>query len=165
MEAVRFVGPNTPATKRGFACVLAVSASARLAGEPGAFAVKLVDDVLQPVIGLGDRRRVKGIRLDDVGAGLQIGGVDLADDVGLGERKEIVVPFQVPGGVAEAFAAIARFVQPIALDHRPHRPVEKEDALVEKTAEFARKVTTRHSPFPSSGASDVGRAPRTWLIA
>src|SRR5690606_34850805 len=37
--------------------------------------------------------------------------------------------------VDEAFAAIVRFLQPVALDHRAHRPVDHQDALAQRGLE------------------------------
>ena len=60
------------------------------------------------------------------------------DDVGLGQREQIVVAFQVARGAVrvvrvaaagETFAAIAGFVELVALQHRAHRAVDDEDAV------------------------------------
>ena len=102
----------------------------RLAGEPGGSDIQLMCDGFKPIIGLGDGLRVEGVGLDDVGAGLQIGVVDLADDVRLGQHKQIVVALQIVAMVLEARAPIARLVQLIALDHGAHGAVEDQDALL-----------------------------------
>jgi hypothetical protein len=117
---VRFIGPRTPATKRAFA------RDAR-AGE-----VHLRDDVLEAVVGLGNRRRVEGVRLEDVRARLEVLHVDLADHLGTRKAEEVVVPAQVLREVLEPLAAILRLGQPIALDHRAHGAVEHEDALLQR---------------------------------
>ena len=57
-----------------------------LAGEPGRGRVHLADDALEAVVGLGDPRCGEGVRLDDVGAGVEVGVMDRPDDLGLGER-------------------------------------------------------------------------------
>ena len=78
IESVRFVGPIAPATKRGRSGVRAVQRVGRVAREPRRRDVQLVDDRLEAVVGLRDRRRVEGVGLDDVGAGLEVGVVDAA---------------------------------------------------------------------------------------
>src|SRR3954453_20029741 len=93
IEAVLLVGPSTPATKRGRSGVRAchssaasraswaaarVRARARGARQLGRRAVQLARERLHAVVGERDGSRVERVRLDDVGAGLQVLGVDVA---------------------------------------------------------------------------------------
>src|SRR6185503_393315 len=66
--------------------------------------------------------------LDDVRARLEIGVVNLADDVGTREHQEVVVALEVVRMIAQPLAAKLRLCQPITLNHRPHRAIEQEDA-------------------------------------
>ena len=50
---------------------------------------------VQAVVGLRRRVRVEGVGLDDVGAGREVLGVDLADDLRLRQREQVVVALQV----------------------------------------------------------------------
>ena len=95
IEAVRLVGPMAPATKRGLSGVFLRPGIGRLARELGRGDVHLIGDVLQPVIGLADGLRVEGVGLEDVGARFEIGAVDLADDLGLGQHQEVVVALEI----------------------------------------------------------------------
>ena len=61
--------------------------------------------------------------------------MDLADDVGPGERQQVVVALQVVVVIGQQRAAEVGFVQPITLDHRTHRAVDEQDALGELLAE------------------------------
>jgi hypothetical protein len=54
--------------------------------------------------------------------------VDLADDVGPRQDQQVVVALQILRMILEPLAAEVRFRQLVALDHRPHRAVEDEDA-------------------------------------
>ncbi len=72
------------------------------AGQPGGGRVHLARQVGQPVVGLADRRGVEGVRLDHVGAGVEVGGVDRRDHVGPGERKQVVVAAQVTRMIARS---------------------------------------------------------------
>ena len=67
----------------------------RLARELGRGDVHLIGDVLEPVIGLADGLGVEGVGLDDVGAGFEIGIMDLADDLRLGQHQQIVVALEI----------------------------------------------------------------------
>jgi hypothetical protein len=66
--------------------------------------------------------------------------VDLAHDAGLREREQVVVALEVARMVLEARAAIAGFVELVALDHRAHRAVEHEDALPDELVQLLRDV-------------------------
>ena len=74
-----------------------------------------------------DRGRVEGVGLQDVRARLQVGRVDGADDAGLGQGEEVVVPLEITGPVGKPLAPVVPLTQPVALDHRPHRPIQHQD--------------------------------------
>ena len=67
-----------PATKRGLSGVRARPLVGRRAREPRAFDVQLVDERLEPVVGLRDARAVERVGLDDVAAGLEVLVMDAA---------------------------------------------------------------------------------------
>ena len=114
-----------------------------VARETRALAIELVGEVLQPVVGLRDRRRVEGVRLDDIGPGVQEGAVDFPYHVRPREGQEIVVAREVPGVVGEPFAAEIGLAETVLLDHRPHGAVEQEDPLVEQALEGLRRIGAR----------------------
>ena len=58
--------------------------------------------------------------------------MDCTDDVRAREDEDVAVAAQVLGVVLEALAAEIRFCQLVALDHRAHRAVEDEHALLER---------------------------------
>jgi len=91
--------------------------------------VDLVGQVFHVVVGQGDGVGVEGVGLDDVRAGGQVGLVDAADDVRLGEDEEVVVALQLAGMVLEARPPVVRLVELMGLDHGAHGPVQDEDAL------------------------------------
>lgn len=66
-----------------------------LAGEGGCCVVDVVREVLHVVVGEGDGLSVECVGLNDVCAGLQVLEVYVLNDVWLGEREEVVVPFEV----------------------------------------------------------------------
>ena len=81
IEAVGWSGPCAPATKRG-AAVLACAAAAASRASRAPSTLSSYDDLLHPVVGLGDPGRGEGVGGDDVGARTEIGDVDRADDPG-----------------------------------------------------------------------------------
>ena len=64
--------------------------------------------------------------------------VDLGDDVGPRQHEQVVVAAQIARMRREALAAEIGLGQLVALDHRPHRAVEHEDALREQRVELCR---------------------------
>ena len=108
----------------------------RLARQLRGLAVQFGDKFFEPVIRLGDDRAAERVRLDDVRARGDVFAVDLADHIRAREHEKVVVSFQVlPLPVGEPLPAIVGFLQFVLLDHRPHRPVEDEDAFGQQFAE------------------------------
>ena len=56
-------------------------------------------------------------------------------DVGARQDQQIVVALEILRVILEPLAAEVRLGQLVALDHRPHRAVEDEDALRERVLE------------------------------
>ena len=66
--------------------------------------------------------------------------MDRADDIGLRQHQQIVVAFQVVRVRRELGPAIVGFTELVALDHRTHRAVEDQDALLEQGGELGSTV-------------------------
>ena len=150
IDSVAVGRPIAPATKRGRSGVFFVHSSHAALREARALEVQLVGDRLEQVVGLRDGRAAERVGLDDVGAGGEVLAVDLADDVGPRQDQQVVVAAQILRVVLEPLAAEIGLGGLVALDHRPHRAVEDEDALRERPLERAR----RRCPRPMS---DVAR--------
>ena len=99
----------------------------RLARQGGGGVIQLADQALQAVVRLGARRAGERVGLDDVGARLEVGGMDGANDLGLGEAEEVAVALQLAVRRREPLAPVLRLAQAVGLDHRPHGPVEQQD--------------------------------------
>ena len=161
---MRLVGPTAPATKRRRPSSVC-GQRRRLAGEARAFAVELVDDRLEPVIGLRDRGAGEGVGLDDVGAGAEVAQVDVAHRVGLGEDEKIVVAAQIVAVVAEALAAEILLGELQRLDLGAHGAVEHEDALGRGFAQGALDIgTVSEADGHSSVHRHSGPRSRTRII-
>jgi hypothetical protein len=102
--------------------------------------VQLVHERLERVISLSDRRPAERIRLDDIGAGFEVLLVNPQNDVGTRQHEHVVVAAQLFGVRFEAFATEVRFRQRVALDHRPHRTIQDEDAVGHETFETGSNV-------------------------
>ena len=101
----------------------------RLAGQPRRGKVELPHPVGQAEVGQRHARRAERVGLDDVGAGGQIGGVDVPDRVPLREDQDVDAVLQVARVVAERGPAKPTLVQSQGVHHRAHRPVQDNDTL------------------------------------
>ena len=133
--------------------------------------VELVGQLLHAVVGQRDGVGVEGVGLEDVGAGVEVLAVDARDDVGLGERQQVVVADHVAGPVLEPLAAVAGLVGAVALDGGAHRTVDDEDPLAQERGELGGGVGSvlgrrGHAVllcWPWAGlASSVGRSSTRW---
>jgi hypothetical protein len=61
----------------------------------------------------------------------------------IAEREQVVVADEIAGVVrvrGEALSAVGRLVEPVTLDHGPHRPVEHQDPLVQQGGQLRGRV-------------------------
>ena len=72
---------------------------------------------------------VKSVRLENVGARLQILAMDFLHDFRSRDVEKIVEPLQIAVPVLETVATIIRFLELVALDHGAHRAVDDDDPL------------------------------------
>ena len=78
----------------------------------------------------------ESIGLDDVGAGLEILGVDFFDHLRLGQLQQLEVALEMfRRMLRETSAAIFFFRKPVALHHRAHGAIENDDAFAKKIGE------------------------------
>ena len=101
IEPVREVGPSTPGDEARLGRILRREFVAGLARQPGAGDVQFIDDGLQLVVGLRDRRRVEGVRLEDVGAGGEVFGVDALMTSGFVSSSRSLLPLRSCGWSAK----------------------------------------------------------------
>ena len=92
------------------------------AGDLRGPAVDLEDLVFQAVLGQHDVGGAEGVGLDDVGPRLQVGAVDLRDDIGPGQDQVFVAPLEL--GAAEIVGG-----EVALLELGPHGAVDDEDAF------------------------------------
>ena len=107
----------------------------RFARKLGSFHIQFVYQCLHPIIRHGDRGGIESIGLQNIRARVKIGGVDIADDFGLGQRQQVVVALEIGSPILETLAAIIRLLQLITLDHGAHRAIQNQDALGEQFIE------------------------------
>ena len=131
----------------------------RRARQPGRGVVQLVGHVLHAVVRQRHGVGGEGVGLDDVGARLEVGGVDRADDVGLREREQVVVPAELPRPVGEPLAPVLPLAQAVGLDHRAHGAVEHQDPLGQQRLEQATVAS------PGSGELVDGAAGGAWSVS
>src|SRR5439155_26064142 len=88
-------------------------------------------ELLKPVVRLPDPRRGERVRGRNVGAGREVGAVDVTDDVRLRQIEEVGIAGDVERVVAEALAAVLLLAAHALLDQHAPRAVEDGDALSE----------------------------------
>ena len=126
IDAVRFVGPERAGDEpRPLGCPRGPAVGA-LARDPRGGFVDRAHLRFHPVVRLGNAGCAEGVRLDDVGARLEIGVVDRVHRLRLRHRQHVVVTREVTRMVVERTAEIA-LRKPALLDHRPHCAIENED--------------------------------------
>jgi hypothetical protein len=82
--------------------------------------------------------------------------VDAADDIGARQHEYVAVAFEIARVRAEPFSPELLLRQLVALNHRPHRAVEDEDAVREKRVE---PVSCCHRGFRPLAMSTVKGSP------
>ncbi len=102
----------------------------RLARDPGAGDIQVVDGGFEAVVGLTDRRRGERVRRRDVAAGCEIGVVHGADDVGARQVEDVRVVQQVARVRGEAIAAKIGLAEAAVLQQHAPGAVEHEDPLL-----------------------------------
>ena len=81
------------------------------------------------IIGHGDTGGVEAVGFQNIGTGRQIGLVDLADHLGLGQHQQVIVALEIATPVGKTRAAVIRLLELVALDHGTHATVDDQDPL------------------------------------
>ena len=124
-----------PATNRGLVGILPGELVGRVPGQLGGLPVQLVDVLLKRELLERQGRAVERVGLDDIGAGLEVGAVDLLDELGLRQDERfgaVLEPDRVPGEAAAPHVLLGQLVR---VDQCPHRSVEDHDLPVEQFLE------------------------------
>ncbi len=130
-EIALVVGPMEPTTNRGLSGrrKLPRGRDRELGGAP----VEGARLVLEPVLRQHQRSAAEGVGLDEVGAGREVGPVDVEDDIRPGADQDLVAALELR-------AAEVPGAEVLRLQHRPGRPVEHQDALRHDRAQLLRAV-------------------------
>ena len=99
--------------------------------------VHFESDVREPVVELGDRCRAERVGLHDVRAGREVLGVNLLDQIGMGDREDVAVALQVPIVMPETISPEVLLTQLLLLDAGAHRAVDDDDALLQQARQLA----------------------------
>jgi len=82
---------------------------------------------------LADGGGAEGVCFNDVRAGFQILGMDLFDDLRLGELEQLEIALEMFRRMRlEARPSVLFLGKFVALHHRPHCAIEQDDALAEE---------------------------------
>ena len=152
---MRLVGPSAPATKRGPPRPLRELVGHR-AREARRAIVELRHERAGPVVGLRDAVGIEGVGLDDVGTGLEVGAVDVGDDLRARQRQDVVVALEIMAMLAKALAAIARLIELVlAGSWCPSR--RRATRCARSSRPFSRSMRVRRS-VSSTGSMAKGGA-------
>ncbi len=102
-----------------------------LAGESGGFAVDLVHAVFEAELGEAVAGGGEGVGGEEVGAGVEVAALDVADEVGLCEYEDVNAALEVVGVVGEAVAAVVSLAESLGLEHDSPGAVHDHDAAFE----------------------------------
>ena len=122
--------------------------------ELGGLQIDLVHELFHVIVGLGDRRRVEGIRLDDVRARFEILLVDFTDDLRLRQNEQIVVAFDVVREIlnrSPRYSASSELVGWIIVPMAPSR-IRMRDFRAASSCCKRRVVIFAMVPGPAEGA-------------
>jgi hypothetical protein len=101
-------------------------------------ALALFARVFDEEFALGEGGAGEGVRLDDVGSGLEETFVDVADDIGPREGEDVAVVEEVLDVRGKALPAGLGLGEFVLADGRAHRAVEDEDAFGELALQLFR---------------------------
>ena len=68
--------------------------------------------------------------------------MDIADDLRLGERQQIIVALEIGGVIGKALTTIVCLREPVSLNHRTHGAVEHENPCREQLIELRQAGNT-----------------------
>jgi len=88
--------------------------------------------------------------------------VDVAYDIGIGQRKDVTVVENVLFAIGKTFAPSLFLAQAVGADGRPHRSIKNHDALFESGFEFFSAILRRHAANKAF-AKDFGKYISTHL--
>ena len=86
--------------------------------------IQLIGQAFHIVIGLRDGGGGKRIGFDNIAARLQKYGVNISNNIGLGQRQQIIIAGHIGLVIGKPRAAIGRLIKLMTLNHRAHRAVE-----------------------------------------
>ena len=124
--------PHCPGHKTGFVGVLARYFVGGFAGKPGRLIIQFIHQILHVIISHGNGGTTEGVGLDNVRTGLKVLDVNLPNNVGAGQRQQVVVPFYIMWKIGKTRSPIVGFGEIMALDHGAHCTVENQNTFVKE---------------------------------
>ena len=93
------------------------------AGEPSACEAHLGSEILESIIGLTERGRRESVAGDEIGARVEVGVVNIPNDIRSSQIEQVGIAGERPGMIAEALAAVGVLTAHAALNQHAVRPV------------------------------------------
>ena len=91
-------------------CIGLLHRIAGLARQLGAFQIQLIGQMLHVIISLRNGGGRKCIGLNNITARREIGRVNVANNIRLGQRQQIIIPRNISVIIGETITAIGRFI-------------------------------------------------------
>ena len=98
-----------------------------LSCDPSSFQIDFTHMFLEPEVLLRNYGRVKGVRLDDIGASLQVVPMNFLDNLRVRKTEDLVIVFEVDRMIGKAGASIILLAKLKLLDHGPECAIEDQD--------------------------------------
>ena len=130
--------------------------------------VQVVDRILEPVVGLADRRRRERVGRGDVGAGGEVRVVHRTNDLRLRQVQQVGIVEQVARMIREALAPEIGLLEPAVLQQDAPGAVEHEDALLGEASDLVGDVAVGHELFRrlvTRSPSCFSKLSGTWILA
>ena len=109
---------------------------AGLARQLGAFQIQLIGQMLHVIIGLRNGGGRKCIGLNNITARREIGRVNVANNIRLGQRQQIIISRNISVIIGETITAIGRFIQLMTLNHCAHCTVKHKNSVSRQPVQF-----------------------------
>jgi len=88
---------------------------------------------------------IETVGFDNVGTGLEIGKMNIANNAWLGEYQQIVITLEITRPIPEALTPVIIFFERVGLDHGAHGAIQYQNALLKQLVEMFDALISVHN--------------------